>query len=94
LALLMGVGIDRCSSLHLADNLPLPKALTSYFTMPEEARKAYPVDVCLGYNEPPELLWDKAKDEIDRRGLIRKRGLARPTACCSGSARYSAPLSS
>lgn len=71
-ALLIGVGIDRCSSLHLADSVPLPPALRSHFTVPEEVRAAYDADIHVGYHEPPETPWDKAKEAVDRRGLIRK----------------------
>ena len=72
LALLLGVGIDRCSSLHLADSVPLPRPLDAYFRIPDEVRQAYPPDVCIGYHEPPETPWAKAKEEIDKQGLIRK----------------------
>jgi len=48
----------------------------SYFTIPEEVRRAYSADVCVGYHEPPETPWDKAKEAMERRGLIRKRRIS------------------
>jgi len=70
-ALLLGVPIHRCSSLHLADRVPLPAKLTQHFGVPEEVRRAYPPDICFGYHEPPGGLFIKAGEEADRRGLIR-----------------------
>ena len=72
-ALLLGVPIHRCSSLHLADSVPLPANLEQYFAVPEAVRRAYPPDICFGYHDPPGGPFIKAGREADRRGLIRRR---------------------
>ena len=63
----------RCSSLHLADRVPLPAKLERYFAVPEEVRRAYPPDVSFGYHDPPGGPFTKAGEEAERRWLIRRR---------------------
>lgn len=83
-ALLIGVGIDRCSSLHLADDVPIPEAALSRMdqlwgragsvAISEDVRARYPSDVILGgpdgwvHGDP----WRDARDEADRRGLVTR----------------------
>lgn len=71
-ALLLGVEIHRCSSLHLADGVGLPEKLREYFAVPEAVRRAYPPDICFGYHDPPGGPFVKAGREADRRGLITR----------------------
>ena len=71
-ALLLGVPIHRCSSLHLADRVPLPAKLEEYFAVPEAISRTYPPDICFGYHDPPGGPFVKAGREADRRGLIRR----------------------
>jgi aminoglycoside 3-N-acetyltransferase len=76
--LLIGVGVDRVSSLHQADENPgAPEAIQRRFTPPSELRHDYPPDGWdIGYdgapNEPYEDAWVKAWKEAGRRGLIRE----------------------
>jgi aminoglycoside N3'-acetyltransferase len=39
--LLIGVGIDRCSSLHLAETVPIPDEIASLSRIPEDIRRDY-----------------------------------------------------
>jgi aminoglycoside N3'-acetyltransferase len=71
-ALLLGVPMHRCSSLHVADHVPLPDKLQQYLAVPEEVSCAYPADIYFGYHEPPGLPFVRAGEEADRRGLIRR----------------------
>jgi hypothetical protein len=34
--LLIGVGIDRCSSMHLAEQVPVPDQIQAYWRAPED----------------------------------------------------------
>ena len=71
--LLMGVGIDRCSSMHLAEEtVRLPEAITSVFTLPPDIRRDYdPSRWSVGYGSTPDDAWMKVYQEADRRGLIK-----------------------
>lgn len=84
LALLIGVAIDRCSSLHLSDGIALTAhAVTKMndlwtarelVTISDEVREQYPSDNIIGEREGwvNGHPWTKARDEADRRGLIRR----------------------
>ena len=84
LALLIGVGIDRCSSMHLSERVEVgekarvlmndlwtPKGAV---TISEETRRQYPPDIIVG--APDGWLtgdpWTNAREEADRRGLIQR----------------------
>lgn len=70
--LLLGVGIDRCSSMHAAECIPLPEAVKAYFAIPEAVQQAYdPKDWSIGYGATPADAWQKVYAEADRQGLIR-----------------------
>ncbi len=73
--LLLGVDIDRCSSMHIAEELvPIPDKINNIFNVPEDILKDYPEDkwgvgcgdTCGG--DP----WGKVRDEADKKGLIIK----------------------
>ena len=77
--LLIGVGVDRISSLHLAEENPgLPADLRRIFEPPADLLRDYPPDRWdIGYSsgKPEEVCedaWGKVWQEADRRGLIRK----------------------
>jgi len=72
LVLLLGVGIDRCSSMHQAEGAGLPSEIMEYYKIPETIRKEYPTNIYLGYGQTPENGWEKVWNIADQRGLIRK----------------------
>lgn len=70
-ALLLGVGIDRCSSLHIAEDVPLPKEIQERFEIPKDVIRDYPVDKwSVGFGEelgsPFEVVFRLAQD----KGLV------------------------
>jgi aminoglycoside N3'-acetyltransferase len=70
--LLLGVGIDRCSSMHAAEESPLPAEVGACWRIPEEVRRAYDAAQWnIGYGGPPEDAWRKVWESADRRGLVR-----------------------
>jgi aminoglycoside 3-N-acetyltransferase len=72
--LLLGVGIDRCSSLHLADELPLPAAISACWEVPADVRRDYPDDrwsVGVGAGTPDDA-WAKVYERADRAGRFRR----------------------
>jgi len=71
--LLMGVGIDRCSSLHLAEEtVGIPAQIQECWRVPDGVRRDYPAeDWGIGYGSTPEDAWIKVWEEAKRRGLVR-----------------------
>jgi len=70
--LLLGVGIDRCSSMHAAEDIPLPPDITAYWAIPEAVERAYdPQQWGIGYGETPQNAWQNVWEAADRQGLIR-----------------------
>ena len=72
-ALLLGVDIERCSSMHHAERVGLPPEVTACFRPPDELRAQYPEDIFLDYGGTPERAWLKIQAEAERQGLIRRR---------------------
>ena len=71
--LLLGVGIDRCSSLHLGERVPIPKEIEEYLRVPEYLRRDYPADTWeIGYEGTPDNAWQKVQQEAERRCLIKR----------------------
>ncbi len=78
--LLLGVGIDRCSSMHTAEATPLPANITVYWTIPEEVQRAYDSQQwSIGYGGTPEDAWQKVWDAGDHQGLIRHGQIGQAT---------------
>ena len=71
--LLLGVGIDRCSSMHLAEEtIRLPESIVAVFTPPPDIRRGYDPSLWdVGYGSTPDDAWMKVYNEADRRGLIK-----------------------
>ena len=84
--LLLGVDINRCSSMHTAeDKIEWPKEITEHFQLPDEIRRQYPdTNWYIQYHDPrkplPESAWGKVQIEAERRGLI-KRGRIGQAEC-------------
>ncbi|TVR57793.1 MAG: aminoglycoside N(3)-acetyltransferase [Spirochaetaceae bacterium] len=71
-SLLLGVGIDRCSSMHAADFIPIPDAISAYWAAPADVQAAYdPHDWDVGCGETPDDAWEKVWRQADADGLIR-----------------------
>jgi aminoglycoside N3'-acetyltransferase len=71
--LLVGVGIDRCSSMHAAEYVPLPPEIARCLEVPEETRRLYDPELWdIGCGEgSPEDAWGKVWERADGQGLIR-----------------------
>lgn len=74
-ALLIGVEIYRCSSMHQAEaRVGIPDEILALVTPPEEIARDYPSDLwAVGYGGTPDLPWKKVFEEADRRGLVKRR---------------------
>ena len=72
--LLLGVGINRCSSLHLAEDVPLPEQIMAYFRAPDTIRREYEEQgLAIGYcSRQLDDAWEKVFHEADRQGLVRQ----------------------
>lgn len=72
--LLLGVGIDRCSSLHLAEeDVSLPTDIQKYFEIPEDILIDYPEDKwAIGCKEPPGDAWGKVLKLAEGKGDVKK----------------------
>jgi aminoglycoside N3'-acetyltransferase len=70
-ALLLGVGIGYCSSMHQAESDVLfPKAIKKYWQVPEDIQRDYPDDIYLSYGGTPDDAWGKVQGEAERRGQV------------------------
>jgi len=73
-ALLLGVDIGRCSSMHLAESVPIPEEIVRCFDIPDDILRDYPQDRwSIGYGSTPDDPWAKVWTEAQQRGLIRTR---------------------
>ena len=72
--LLLGVGFDRCSSMHLAEEAAgIPEQIRACFEVPADIRRDYPADVWeIGYGETPGDSWGRVWSIAERKGLITK----------------------
>jgi aminoglycoside N3'-acetyltransferase len=72
-ALLIGVNIHRCSSMHVAEHVPIPEKIIRIFEVPDDIRRDYPDDKwAVGYGSAPNDAWMIVWAEAERRGLVRK----------------------
>ena len=70
-SLLLGVGIDRCSSMHVADHVPVPEIISAYWAASADVQAAYdPHDWDIGCGETPDDAWEKVWRQADANGLI------------------------
>ena len=73
-ALLLGVDIGRCSSMHLAEDVPIPEEIRERFNVPADILRDYTQDRwSIGYGSTPGNPWVKVWEEALRRGLVRTR---------------------
>lgn len=71
--LLIGVDIWRCSSMHLAERVPIPAEIAAHFSIPDEIRRDYPQNEwSIGYGSTPGDPWRTVWEEAERKGLVRK----------------------
>ena len=80
--LLLGVDIDRCSSMDLADGVKVTKEARERMNalwpdagceITDEVRREYPADIIIGPREGTSgNPWENARQEAERRGLIRR----------------------
>jgi len=73
-ALLLGVGIFRCSSLHQAeDPLVLPEEIAEVYAIPEDVARDYPADTwAIGYATTELYPWAQVWAEALRRGIVHR----------------------
>jgi len=73
-ALLLGVGIDRCSSMYQAETAGFPRQIARLFEIPDDVRRDYPSDRWgIGYGSTPNSPWEAVWHEADRQGLIQRQ---------------------
>ena len=87
LVLLLGVDIDRCSSMHLADGVKVTRQARKRMNalwpdsgckITDEVRREYPSDIIIGPREGTSgNPWENARQEAERRGLIRRGKVGR-----------------
>lgn len=84
LCLLLGVGIDRCSSMHAAESVPIPNAITALWSIPAHVRQAYdPQQWSIGYGAgTPDDAWQKVWQTADQQGLIRHAQIGAAACHC------------
>ena len=72
--LLIGVDVDRVSSLHLAEENPgIPEAIYRMLEPPPDLLRDYSPDRwSIGYGSTPDYAWAKVWEKADRQNLIRK----------------------
>jgi len=70
--LLIGVGIDRCSSMHLAEKMGLPAEINKYFKVPDNVRQEYSSDIHIAYGRTPDDGWGKVLVTAEQQGLIKR----------------------
>ncbi len=78
-ALLLGVDIHRCSSMHIAESqVGIPVVVSKHLEAPEDIRRDYPDDVWyIQYGSTPADAWAKIQGEAERRGLIKRHHIGR-----------------
>jgi len=78
--LLVGVDIYRCSSLHVAERVPIPEEIARRFEVPEEILRDYPEDQwAVGYGGVPGDPWGTAWRVAQERGLVRTTTVGQAT---------------
>lgn len=70
--LLLGVGIDRCSCMHLVEgNVPLPEDISRRFQLPDDLLRDYPRERwSIGYGPETDDPWQKVWEVALERGLV------------------------
>ncbi len=72
-SLLIGVGFDRLSSLHQAEKVGFPEAVSRCFRVPDEILQDYPPNEwSIGYGSTPEDGVAKVWEEVKRNGLVKE----------------------
>jgi aminoglycoside N3'-acetyltransferase len=80
--LLLGVGIDRCSSMHQAESAGFPPKIAKIFEIPDDIRRDYPSHLwSLGYGSTPGSPWATIWEAVTRRGLVARQTIGQ--AVCS-----------
>lgn len=69
--LLLGVDIERCSSMHQAEKYPLPPEIARCFELPAEIGQRYSDDFYLAYGQTPENAWLKIQAQAEQQGIIK-----------------------
>jgi len=76
--LLLGVGIDRCSSFHLAEDVPVPQKIEKYFKLSNEILAKYPQsEWAVGIKDPPGDAWGKVFEWADKQNYVKKTRIGR-----------------
>ena len=72
-ALLIGIDMHRCSSMHVAESpVVIPEKIRDIFRVPDAIQQDYPDDVWgIGYGETPNDAWQTVWDEAKRRDLVK-----------------------
>lgn len=71
-ALLLGVDIYRCTSMHYAEHVGIPPEVSACYDVPASVSALYPEDVLVFGGATPEPGWSKVLAEAERRGLVTR----------------------
>jgi aminoglycoside N3'-acetyltransferase len=72
-ALLLGVEIHSCTSMHYFERGRVPPEVQAYWRAPEELLRAYPEErYVLGYGRTPVDGWGRVFEIADQRGLVTR----------------------
>jgi aminoglycoside N3'-acetyltransferase len=87
-ALLIGVDIHRCSSMHVAEGtVGVPPGIRKLFRTPADIQRDYPENVwAIGYGETPSDAWQAVWEEATRLHLVKKQRIGN-SECCLFKAR-------
>ncbi len=72
-ALLLGVDIHSCTSMHYFEHGRVPAEVQAYWRPPEEVLREYPEEAyVLGYGRTPVDGWGRVFEIADQRGLVTR----------------------
>ena len=71
-ALLLGVDIYRCTSMHYAEHVGIPPEVSACYDVPASISALYPEDVLVFGGATPEPGWSKVLAEAERRGWVTR----------------------
>jgi aminoglycoside N3'-acetyltransferase len=80
---LLGVDIHRCSSMHQAEDQPLPEEIEKYYALDPQIYDLYPPgEWGVGGGEPPGDAWSKIFDWAKTTGHVKSITIGK-ALCCS-----------
>lgn len=78
-SLLLGVSYNRCSPLHLSENVLLPQRLRDYFKKPESIAQHYSAEYYIGYRDSLEEPFIKAGNIAEQKNYVKSISIGNAT---------------